>query len=336
MRLVGKPILALIAFATAVLGSVATTEGHALQPAYLEIRPVEAGIYAVVWKTPAAGGGPMPIVARLPEGCKESTPPRPVWDGTAYVARWTAHCVGGLAGGAVTIDGLTSTQTDVLLRIEQEKGGAQTARLTPTAPSFVITAAPGTFDVAHTYLALGIKHILMGIDHLLFVLGLLILVSNRRRLVWTISAFTAAHSITLAAATLGYVRVAPAPVEAVIALSIVFVATEIVHTRQGRPGMTERWPWVVSFAFGLLHGFGFAGALAEIGLPEHAIPLALFFFNVGVEVGQLMFVAVVLTFMAAWRRIEAPLPDWAWRVPAYAIGSLAAYWTIERTVLIFV
>lgn len=330
MRSVGKPILALMAFLVGALGFAASSYSHALQPGYLALRSIDTDIYAVTWKVPAVGARPMAITARLPENCDARTPGQPIWDGAAYLARWTTTCRGGIVGGTIAIEGLSATQTDVLLRIQRPDGTEQTARLTPTSPSFTVEAVPGRFDVAGTYLALGIEHILLGIDHLLFVLALLILVSGWRRLVWTITAFTAAHSITLAAATLGFVRVAQGPVEAVIALSIVFVAMEIVHTRQGRPGITESRPWIVAFAFGLLHGFGFAGALAQLGLPEHDIPIALLFFNVGVEAGQLLFVAAVLTVIATWRRLDAPWPQWAWRVPVYAIGSLAAYWTIER------
>ena len=181
-----------------------------------------------------------------------------------------------------------------------------------------------------TYGALGVEHILLGIDHLLFVLALLLIVSGWRKLVATITAFTVAHSITLALATLGFVNVPQAPVEAVIALSILFVAVEIVHWRQGREGLTRRRPWVVAFLFGLLHGLGFAGALTEIGLPEHAIPLALLFFNIGVEIGQLLFIAVILAAIPGLRRLS--LPEWAWRIPVYSIGGLAAFWTIERIV----
>jgi hydrogenase/urease accessory protein HupE len=177
---------------------------------------------------------------------------------------------------------------------------------------------------------LGIEHILLGFDHLLFVLALLILVPNMHMLLWTVTSFTLAHSLTLAAATLGLVHVPQQPVEAVIALSILFVAMEIVHWRQGRPGITRRMPWLVAFTFGLLHGFGFAGALSDIGLPEHAIPLSLLFFNLGVEAGQLMFIAAVLLAWAVLGRIN--WPQWAWRVPVYMIGSLAAFWTLERII----
>jgi hydrogenase/urease accessory protein HupE len=306
MRRVTKPVFALMVFLIGALGDAASSYGHALQPGYLALRPIDTDIYAVTWKVPGVAGRPMAITAQLPEKCDPRTPGQPIWDGAAYLARWTATCPGGLVGGTIAIEGLSATQTDVLLRIQRPDGTEQTARLTPTSPSFVVEAVTGTFDVAGTYLALGIEHILLGIDHLLFVLALLILVTGWRRLVWTITAFTAAHSITLAAATLGFVRVAPGPVEAVIALSIVFVAMEIVRTRQGRPGVTESRPWIVAFAFGLLHGFGFAGALARIGLPENDIPIALLFFNVGVEAGQLLFVAAVLTVIAS-RSVRWPL-----------------------------
>ena len=181
---------------------------------------------------------------------------------------------------------------------------------------------------------MGIEHILGGVDHLLFILALMILVKGTRRLIATVTAFTVAHSITLAGATLGFVHVPRQPVEAAIALSIVFVACEIVHAREGRLGWTERWPWIVAFAFGLLHGFGFAGALSEVGLPQTAIPVALLFFNIGVEIGQLLFIAAILSIMALarWliRRTAIPKPVWAWRVAPYSIGGVAAFWMVQR------
>ena len=181
---------------------------------------------------------------------------------------------------------------------------------------------------AWAYGVLGVEHILFGFDHLVFVFALLLVVTNYWKLLQAVTSFTVAHSITLAAATLGWVNVPQSPVEAVIALSILFVAAEIVHWRQGRPGITRERPWLVAFVFGLLHGFGFAGALSEIGLPEHAIPLSLLFFNLGVEAGQLMFIAAVFLVWAVFRKV--PWPQWVWRVPVYAIGGLAGFWTIER------
>jgi hydrogenase/urease accessory protein HupE len=193
-----------------------------------------------------------------------------------------------------------------------------------------VEATPDAFAVVSSYLLFGFAHILGGFDHLLFVLALLILVPNTRILIWTITAFTVAHSITLAAATLGFVNFPQPPVEAVIALSIVFVATEIIHVSQGRPGLTQRRPWIVAFTFGLLHGFGFAGALTEVGLPEQAIPLALLFFNVGVELGQLAFVAAVLLSIALAKHLLHETPKWVPTATAYVIGMVASYWTIDR------
>jgi hypothetical protein len=186
-------------------------------------------------------------------------------------------------------------------------------------------------DAARRYTRLGIEHILLGIDHLLFVFGLLLLVRGPWMLVKTITAFTLAHSITLALATLGFVHVPARPVDAAIALSIAFLAAEILRARQGRPGLTARKPWLVAFVFGLLHGLGFAGALTQLGLPPGEIPLALLFFNVGVEIGQLMFVGLVLALGWALRQLQVGWPSWAEPLPAYAIGTVAAFWLIERT-----
>ena len=177
---------------------------------------------------------------------------------------------------------------------------------------------------------LGVHHILVGIDHLLYILAMLFLVKGWRRIVLTMSAFTMTHSLTLTAAALGWIHVPQPPVEACIALSIVFVAREIVQARRGRPGLTARWPWVVSFSFGLMHGFGFAGALAEVGLPERAIPVALLLFNVGVEIGQLLFVAAALGVFALLAKSAKAWPRWAEALPPYAIGAVAMFWVMER------
>jgi hydrogenase/urease accessory protein HupE len=277
----------------------------------------------------------MAIEARLPENCDPRSEQASVWDGTAYLARWIARCTGGLEGRSIRIEGLERTSTDVLVRFELAGGASGTRRLTPADPSFTVAPQPGLLEVARTYLVYGVEHILLGIDHLLFVLALLLLVRGVGRIVATVTAFTLAHSITLAGATLGVVHVPVPPIEAAIALSIAFVAAEIVHGRRGRPGLTERYPWIVAFAFGLLHGFGFASALAEVGLPQASIPIALLLFNVGVEVGQLLFIACVLAIIVLSRRIARqaalPRPAWAWAVPPYLIGSLAALWVIERT-----
>jgi hydrogenase/urease accessory protein HupE len=321
-----------VLFALAPAGA---SRAHEVRPGYLELREREPGTFDVLWKVPARGGERLAIEPRLPERCREVSRPRLLASEAAVTARWGVRCAGGLAGGTLAIAGLEATLTDVLVRIEAADGRARVARLTPRAPSLVVAAEPGRAEVAATYLGLGVEHILEGIDHLLFVLALVLLVREPKRLVATVTAFTVAHSLTLAAATLGFVRVAQAPVEAVIALSIVFVAGEIVHEARGRPGLTARKPWLVAFVFGLLHGLGFAGALREVGLPEGSIPLALLFFNLGVELGQLLFLACMLPLAALARRAARRWPAAAAQVPAYGIGSVAAWWTLERIAACF-
>lgn len=334
MRPMARPVLVLMALLVSLLGFGTASYSHALQPGYLELRLIETDLYAVIWKTPVVGGRPMTIVAQLPENCDPRMPGQPIWDGVAYVARWTASCPGGLEGGVIHVDGLNQTSTDVLVRFDFADGASQAHRLTPGDTSFTVPTQPNSLEVVRTYLLLGIEHILSGIDHLLFVLALLLLVKGTRRVIVTVTAFTLAHSLTLAGATLGLVHMPGPPIEAAIALSIAFVASEIIHNQRGKPGLTEQYPWIVAFTFGLLHGFGFAGALTEIGLPQKSIPIALLFFNVGVEIGQLLFIAGVFAIFALarqiTRRVSVPPPAWAWAVPPYTIGSLAVFWVIER------
>jgi hydrogenase/urease accessory protein HupE len=316
-----------------------------LRPGYLELRQITSDTYHLLFKTPARGADlRLGIYVALPDGTHDVSAPRSAFNGGAYIERRSIRRQGGLTGRTIAIEGLSATSTDVLVRIEGLAGGTQTERLSPTNTAFVVQATPGAWEVAATYLRLGIEHILFGFDHLLFVLALVILVQDWRRVAMTVTAFTVAHSITLAAATLGFVNVPGPPVEAAIALSIVLVAVEIVNARRGIPSLTARRPWLVAFSFGLLHGFGFAGALAEVGLPQHAIPIALLFFNLGVEVGQLAFVAAVLAmawlvgYAASLRFKPAPVQRAANRadvIAAYAIGAVAAYWLIERTTAFF-
>ena len=332
-------VLALLTVLVGGLGLVSSAWGHALQPGYLELREVGEGIYGVVWKKPSTQGIPMAISVQLPRGCEPRTEGSLVFDGSAYYARWTARCEQGLEGGRLQIEGLENTSTDVLVRFDFSNGVTGTHRLTPADTGFVLPATPDRLEVVRTYFAFGVEHILGGIDHLLFVLALLMLVKGFRRIFITVTAFTVAHSITLAGATLGLVHMPGPPMEAAIALSIAFVAAEILHSRQGRPGLTERYPWIVAFTFGLLHGFGFASALTDVGLPQTEIPMALLFFNVGVEIGQLIFIAAVFAMLWLARRVvgrqRLAETTWAAVVPAYVIGSLAAFWVIQRTAVFF-
>ena len=309
--------------------------GHEVRPGYLELQQTAPEIWSVLWKVPAQGDMRLAIYPQLPETCALLSEPVAFQTAGAHMERTSVACKGGLVGREISVRGLSATMTDVLVRSARADGSVQVARLTPSASAFVVEATPGAWEVAGTYTLLGLEHILRGIDHLLFVLGLMLLVRNKWMLVKTITAFTVAHSITLAAATLGWMRVAQPPVEAVIALSILFLASELAKQRRGDAGLLERYPWIVAFIFGLLHGFGFAGALREVGLPAADIPLALLAFNVGVEGGQLMFVGAVLAALAALRRLLRQLPQWMHAVPAYAIGTMASFWWLQRMAPLF-
>jgi len=322
-------------FVLASLLAVPTARAHEARPAYLEIKETSPNQFSVLWRTPVLAGMRLPVVLTMPGDVKNLKEPvvQELAD-SLLERRWIDGGANGLVGKRIEFRGLQVTITDVLVRVELLDGRAWTTISHPSQPWFELAGAPSKLHVAGAYLRLGVEHIWGGIDHLLFILALMLLVKGTRRLVATVTAFTIAHSITLAGATLGFVHVSQQPVEACIALSIVFVATEIVHARQCRQSLTERWPWIVAFTFGLLHGFGFAGALREVGLPQTAIPVALLFFNVGVEVGQLLFIAAILSVMALgrWliRRAAIPQPAWAWRVAPYSIGGVAAFWVIHR------
>ena len=309
-----------------------TASAHEVRPAYLELREEKPGQFSVTWKTPMLGDARLALEPEFSGDVKAVTPMTTRKVAGAAVQTWTLRAQ-ALRGQTVRIRGLEGTMTDALVRMEFADGTSWTERLTPQQPTIVIPAQQGRFSVAGVYLKLGIEHILTGIDHLLFILALIIITRGGWKLVKTITAFTVSHSITLTAATLGFVHVPQRPVEAVIALSIVFVACEIVHRRQGYSGLTERWPWIVALTFGLLHGLGFAGALSEVGLPQGHIPLALLFFSVGVETGQLMFIAAVLSLGAVVQRVRIPLPRWGEFVPPYAIGTVAMFWIIQRVAL---
>jgi hydrogenase/urease accessory protein HupE len=316
---------------------------HESRPAYLEFTEIDTETVEVLWKVPARGADErLSLNPRWPEGTTYAVPPSASIIGAAYVERSTLRRSGGFDDQEIYIEGLSRTLTDALFRFQRLSGATQTSRLSPDAPSVVIEAEPSRFQVSWTYTVLGVQHILEGVDHLLFVGCLLLVAGMGRKLVITITGFTLAHSVTLALATLDIVRIPVPPVEAVIALSIVFLAREIA--RPGRDSLTYRYPVAVSMSFGLLHGFGFAAVLGEIGLPASDVPIALLCFNVGVELGQLLFIGILLLPVLVWRRLRprpqeeetspSAKPGRTWRaveiLSAYAIGTVAAWWTLER------
>ena len=329
-----KRLITIVLLAPILFISILTAaDAHGLQPAYLELSEQTTGELSVLWKRPLVTGRPMQITPQLPSRCKNLTKPVAQPLTTAAIERWIVNCgTDGLVGGTIIIDGLSATSTDTLLRIDLSNGSTHTAVLRPDSPSYIVPAQASTSEIVSSYSLMGIEHILGGIDHLLFVLGLLLIVRGVPLLIKTITAFTVAHSVTLAMATLGFVHVPQPPVEAVIALSILFLATELIKQQRGETGLTAKSPWLVALCFGLLHGFGFAGALTEVGLPQTDIPLALLFFNVGVEVGQLLFIAGALLTIWMIQKITFKRPVWLEQMPAYVIGSMASFWFIERTV----
>ena len=304
---------------------------HEVRPAYLELRQTGPETYDAYWKVPGQGENMrLGIYVEFPAGCTNVTMPRATMANNAFSERWSVKRAGGLSGGTIHIAGLSATMTDVLVRLERLDGTTQVTRLTPSTPSFVVQASQGILEVARTYIVLGIEHILTGIDHLLFVLALLIITGGGWKLVKTVTAFTISHSLTLSAATLGWIRVPQPPVEALIALSIVFVAAEIIRVRGGAKSLSSSAPWVVAFAFGLMHGLGFASGLSEAGLPAGHIPTALLFFSIGVETGHFLFIGVMLSLIGVVQRMRVPFPRWMELAPPYAIGSVAMFWVIQR------
>jgi hydrogenase/urease accessory protein HupE len=310
---------------------------HEMRPAYLEITETDPGAYDVVWKVPARGETKrLSLYVRFAEDVEIVTGPVGGIIGGAHIKRWRIRRPGGLAGTPVVIDGLAATYTDALVRVSLRDLEPQSILLKPENPSFVIANNPTGWEVAGTYFRLGVEHILLGVDHLLFVLGLLLLVDWRWMLIKTITAFTVAHSITLALSTFAIIRVPALPLNAAIALSILFLGPEIVRKWRGQTSFTIRHPWVVAFIFGLLHGIGFASGLSLTGVPRSEIPSALLCFNLGVEAGQLAFILVALLAARAIRTLELDRPQWVTRIPGYAVGSLGAFWTIQRVVPILI
>jgi HupE / UreJ protein len=315
-----------------LLGAVAATPvaAHELRPGYLQLRETAPDRYRVLWKQPARGEYRLAIDPVFPASCRTEGERLTQSVPGSFLDRMTLLCEGGLGGKTLAVAGLEATLTDVLVRIELTDGRTITELLRPGRPRFTVAAA-GTTAVALTYLGLGVEHILLGVDHLLFVLGLLLLVGGRGwRLLQTITAFTIGHSVSLAVATLGVIEVPAPPLNAAIALSIVFLAGEVVRARRGEASLAVRQPAIVAGAFGLVHGLGFATALTGLGLSFAALPAALLFFNVGVEVGQVAFVALILGLVASWRALDVRWPAWIAPVPVYAMGIVAGLWFAQR------
>ncbi len=302
---------------------------HEVRPAYFSISQQDSITYQIVWNVPAIGTGIPKIFPVIPKNWEIISEQSNLYPGNlrrTYLVRVTD----GIEGKTLHFNGLNKTLIEVLISIKKSNGIQYSARIQPSNPSYLIPVTPDRFSIIKTYLILGIEHILLGIDHLLFVLALLMLTKGFKIILKTITAFTIAHSITLSLAALGFVGLPGAPVEAVIALSIVFLAVELVHNLNGHKGLTARFPWIVAFIFGLLHGFGFASALVQLGLPQIDIPWALLFFNVGVEIGQIAFVTVVIGIIWMLTQIKHSWPLWIKKIPPYAIGCIASFWMIER------
>ncbi len=326
----------LFGLSIAVLAPSPSARAHEARPAYLEIKETGTGRYSILWRTPVLSGMRLPIALNFPDDARNVTEPT-VQELTDSLLERRSIDVGqgGLAGKRIEFPGLQATITDVLVRVEMQDGRKWTTIVRPSQPWVEIAASQSRMALAATYVAHGIRHILFGIDHLLFVLGLLLIVKDRWMLVKTVTAFTLAHSITLAIATLGYAEAPVLPLNAAIALSIFFLGPEIVRSWRGETSFTIEHPWVVAFVFGLIHGFGFASALTSAGLPRKDLPIALLSFNVGVEIGQVGFVLLVLALERSFRQLQIHWPRWVQALPGYAVGTLGAFWTIQRTAMMF-
>ena len=330
MRLHG--VTAGVAALAGVLACTAVATGHEVRPAYLEITETADRGVEILWKQPVVGDRAVRLVPYLSNGWLDGDPAAQELTLNHLIRVWRPAGGAGsdLEDAAITIEGLERTITDVLVRITLADGRELERFLTPDETSLTISFADRPALSAPVYLQLGFEHILGGLDHLAFVLLLLILIGGGRRLVAAVTAFTLAHSLTLALAALDLVRVDAATVEAVVALSIVFLAVELVHAARGRAGLTSRRPWLVPFGFGLLHGLAFAGTLVEVGLPPGGIVLSLLLFNVGVELGQLLFIAAALAAFRALAQHGWRMPAWTRLAPSYAVGALAMFWFIDR------
>lgn len=318
-----------------IIISTGVASGHESQPGTLEIKQLSTLRYDVTWRAPNYYGKPHPARLQLPSDWKDIVQPTERRQVDSIVFH-KVIAVGSknIEGKVITFPGLESTTTDIFVRLTRLDGTMMTTMVRPTKPYAELRGERSWSTTALTYVALGFHHILQGVDHLLFVLGLMLIVQGRMMLLKTITAFTVAHSITLGIATLGYASIPLPPLNAVVALSILFLGPEIVRSWRGGTSLTIRYPWAVAFIFGLLHGFGFASGLSTTGMPNAELPWALLFFNVGVELGQLAFVLTALALSRSFTILEIHWPEWAKTVPGYTVGSLGAYWTIQRTYIL--
>ena len=333
-----RALSALAAIVACLLMAAAPAVAHEVRPALVQIEEATDGAIEVTWKQPVAGDVGVRLAPRLSGGGLDRAPDRETLTDAYRVRIWNLPPGQDLSGQTLSVDGLSMTVTDVLVRVKTPEAEVSSV-LKPANPSLRLDLGGPAGAAVPAYLRLGIEHILMGVDHLAFVLGLLLLIGLNLGVVKAVTAFTVAHSVTLAATALGLVQADPAVVEVLVALSIVFVAVELAAAPGSAPTVTRRWPWLVALAFGLLHGFAFAGALAQIGLPKEAAPQALLLFNIGVEIGQLLFLGAAALVILALRRIRPRLPwltDGMARLgPAYVIGGLSAYWLVERIAGVF-
>jgi hydrogenase/urease accessory protein HupE len=325
-----RVLLRLLALLLAMIAAPANADE--LRPGYLEFTQVRDTEWALVWKSPMKGGVTPQTRPVLPAGCKIQGLPERELVNMSLVIKFAVMCSDDVAGKSIGLSGFDTSQTDVLVRVASLGRPAQAMRLTAAKPFAEILAKPGAWQVAWTYFVTGAQHIVFGYDHLLFVLAMVLLLRGGWTVAKAVTAFTLAHSITLIGTTMGLFGLPQRPVEVVIALSIMFLAAEIIKRDPGNPRLSERIPWVVAFIFGLLHGFGFAGALQEIGLPEDDVPVALMTFNLGVEAGQLAIVLAGMLALVSLRRFAEPLMKPAIVAAAYAIGTIASFLFIERFV----
>ena len=315
-----------------IFGGLAPAHADELRPGYLDLTQLSTSQWRMTFKGPFRTGLANRAMPSVPAGCTAG-PPERVADDLAVKSTWTLTCKEPLAGKDIQLIGLDRSVADALVRVAPLGEAVQTARLTPDQDSFTIASKANRWDVAKTYFVIGVEHIVFGFDHLFFVIALVLLLGQVMTILKAVTAFTVAHSITLIGTTLGFLGLPQRPVESVIALSIVFLAVEIAKAQPGQLRLSQRIPWIVAFLFGLLHGFGFAGALKEIGLPEGEVPMALLTFNLGVEAGQVAVVLASMAILALISRFVLPARRPVVLATTYAMGTIASFWFIERTLI---